>query len=88
MLTETCLQNQVSYFACQIADLGKKYHDYNISGNSCAKNILCKLEIVIPLLDQVCNINLSTETCLSEYQITCILDKIKQILDKSCECGE
>ena len=86
MLTNECLQNYVSYFACKTSLLADKYETALSIGSTCAENYLFTLEVAITLNEILCSINLEGESCLDDAQICELIDKIKYILNAPCNC--
>ena len=85
-MTQECLQTWSTDFACKISTLSIKYKEALDIGSSCTDVYLMQLEVATALLEQICDINLSEETCLSEDQICKIIDKLTQILNNPCDC--
>ncbi len=87
-LTQDCLETYSTYYACKISTLSLKYYNALQIGSSCSDTYLFQLEVATALLEQICDIDLTTETCLDEDQICDIIDKLKIILDKyKCGCN-
>jgi hypothetical protein len=85
-MTQECLQTWSTSFACKISTLSKKYYNSLEIGSNCAKTYLFQLEVATALLEQICNIDLSEETCLSEAQVCELIDKLTQLLEDECNC--
>lgn len=85
-MTQTCLQTWCTSFACKISTLGTTYYNELKIGSNCAETYLFQLEVATALLEQICNVDLEEESCLSDDQVCEIVDKLKQILDKPCDC--
>lgn len=85
-MTQNCLITWCTDFACKVSTLSLKYKESLEIGSSCADVYLMQLEVATALLQQICNIDLSEETCLSEDQICEIIDKLTQILNNPCDC--
>lgn len=85
-MTQECLITWSTSFACKISTLSIKYKEALDIGSNCSDVYLMQLEVATALLEQICDINLSEETCLSEDQICEIIDKLTQILNNPCDC--
>jgi len=85
-MTQECLQTWSTSFACKISTLSTKYKQALEIGSNCADTYLLQLEVATALLEQICDIDLVEETCLSEDQICEIVEKLKQILNNPCDC--
>lgn len=85
-LTQTCLQTWSTSFACQISTLSQTYFKELQIGSECADTYLFQVEVATALLEQICNIDLETESCLSEEEVCKIIDKLRQILNNPCDC--
>lgn len=95
MLTNECLQNYVSYFACKTSLLADKYETALSIGSSCTEQLLFQLEVAITLNNILCSITLISITgqpdyigdgCVDQDQICELIDKLKYILNASCNC--
>ncbi len=85
-LTQECLETWSTSFACQISTLAQTYFKELQIGSECADTYLFQVEVATALLEQICNISLEDETCLSEADICEIIDKLKYILNNPCDC--
>lgn len=86
-MDQSCLEDNVTYFACKISTLAKKYYNALQIGSSCAQTYLFQLELSIALIDQICDVDLDTEQCITEEEVCNIIDKLKFILDRDkCNC--
>lgn len=86
MLDNTCLQSYVAYFACKINTLADKYETSLDLGSDCADTYLFQLEVAIALNEILCSIDIEEESCLTNDQVCDIVEKLKYILNKSCNC--
>lgn len=88
ILTQDCLSLIVSDYSCKISTLSSKYYEALQIGSSCSNTYLFQLELATALIEQICSIDLSTETCLTDTQVEEIIDNLKIILDKyNCGCN-
>jgi len=85
-MTQECLQTWSTSIAFRISTLSKKYYESLEIGSNCAKTYLFQLEVATALLEQICNINLLEESCLSEAEICDLIDKLTQLLEDECNC--
>lgn len=85
-MTQDCLEAFNISFACKISKLGTSYYKSLQIGSTCSDNLLLQVVISNALLQQICCIDLETETCLSESQIGCIINNLQRILDNPCDC--
>ncbi len=85
-LTQDCLITYCTSFACKIAALSNKYYKALEVGSECAGEYLYQITVAVALLNQICDIDLEEETCLSETDICQIIDKLTYILNEPCNC--
>ena len=87
MLTNECLQNYVSYFACSLNLLSDKYILSLNRGDNCADKYLFLLELGIALNEILCSIDVNEDSCLTNDQICTMVENLKQLLKtKNCGC--
>ena len=86
-MTNECLSEYRSFFACAIATLSAEYYDLLQIGSNCAVNTLFQLTLADALLDQLCGIDVETETCLTEDQWCEIVEMLQTLLKDPCDCN-
>jgi len=85
-ITQTCKDDYVAYFACKINTLADKYETSLDLGSDCADTYLFQLEVAIALNEILCSIDIEEEYCLTNDQVCDIVEKLKYILNKCCNC--
>lgn len=87
-MTQECLQQLVTYYACKAGTLGSLYYKQLCMGSSCAQNTLLRLVLATALIELICDLNIEEEGCLTEEEVCDIIEKIKEILYGTiCNCG-